>query len=285
MEYKKVEPIRLSDAGKDEKWLQDRIYEDPSILGLGDLALIQRERPQNAGGRIDFLMYDPEDGVRYEIEVMLGKLNESHIIRTIEYWDIERRRFPALEHRAVIIAEEITNRFFNIIGLMNRNIPIIAIQFNAFKYEDNLFVNFVKVLDINEPGDEEEQGTQEVTDRKYWESRASKKSIELLDALLGFVRQVAEPKVTYNKGHVAVGTAGRNFMWCHPRKGSHIHVEVRVGEERDNLVAALEEHSVGCNKSHRPEVLKIMLTMKELNENKDLIQKVVMLGESFSHNN
>jgi hypothetical protein len=285
MEYKKTEPIKLSDAGKDEKWLQDRIYEDPSILGLGDLAIIQRERPQNAGGRIDFLMYDPEDGVRYEIEVMLGRLNESHIIRTIEYWDIERRRFPALEHRAVIIAEEITNRFFNIISLMNRNIPIIAIQFNAHKYEDNLFVNFVKVLDVNEPGDEEEQGTQEVTDRKYWESRASKKSIELLDMLLGFVKQVAEPKVTYNKGHIAVGTQGRNFMWCHPRKGSHIHFEVRVGEERDNLVAALEERGIGCNKSHRGEVIKIMLTLKELNENKDLIQRVVTLGETLSHNN
>lgn len=27
-----------------EMWLQDRIAEDPSILGLGDLVLIERER-------------------------------------------------------------------------------------------------------------------------------------------------------------------------------------------------------------------------------------------------
>ena len=61
MEYKKADPIKLRDVGKDEKWLQDRINEAPSILGLGNLEIIRRERPQYTGGRIDFLMFDPED--------------------------------------------------------------------------------------------------------------------------------------------------------------------------------------------------------------------------------
>jgi len=77
--YLKANPIKIRDAGKDEKWLQDRIQEDPSILGLGDLTVIERERQQISGGRIDFLMYNPDDGVRYEIEIMLGKLDEGHI--------------------------------------------------------------------------------------------------------------------------------------------------------------------------------------------------------------
>jgi hypothetical protein len=62
----------------------------------------------------------------YETEIMLGGTDESHIIRTIEYWDIEKRRFLSKDHQAVIIAEEITNRFFNVITLMNRSIPNIA---------------------------------------------------------------------------------------------------------------------------------------------------------------
>jgi hypothetical protein len=70
-------------------------------------------------------MSDPETGTRYEIEIMLGALNESHIIRAIEYWDIERQRYPTLEHRAVIVAEEITSRFFNVIRLLNRAVPIM----------------------------------------------------------------------------------------------------------------------------------------------------------------
>lgn len=148
--YLKTSPIKLREAGLDEKWLQDRIEEDPSILGLGELGIIQRERKQPSGGRIDFLMYDLDDNTRYEIEVMLGKLNESHIIRTIEYWDIERKRFPSLEHRAVIVAEDITNRFFNVIGLLNAAIPIIALQLNAFKIDDKVVLNFVRVLDVTE---------------------------------------------------------------------------------------------------------------------------------------
>ena len=55
---------------------------------------------------------------------MLGALDESHIIRTIEYWDVERQRFPTHDHRAVIVAEEITSRFFNVIRLLNRAVPM-----------------------------------------------------------------------------------------------------------------------------------------------------------------
>ena len=61
MEYKKAEPVKLRDVGKDEKWLQDRIDEDPSILGLGELAIYRREKKQPTGGRIDFVLSDPED--------------------------------------------------------------------------------------------------------------------------------------------------------------------------------------------------------------------------------
>ncbi len=74
-----------------EKWLQDRIAEDPTILGLGEVVLIDRERPQERAGRLDLLLSSPEQDRRYEVELMLGATDESHIIRCIEYWDIERR--------------------------------------------------------------------------------------------------------------------------------------------------------------------------------------------------
>lgn len=284
MEYKKSKPVKLRDIGMDEKWLQDKIAEDTSILGLGDLAIIQRERPQFTGGRIDFLMYDPEDSVRYEIEVMLGTLDESHIIRSIEYWDIERRRYPALEHRAVIIAEDITNRFFNIIGLLNRAVPIIAIQLNAFVVNENLILNFVKVLDITETSEEEEPGNQEIVDRKYWESRSSSKSIEVFDKIMSIVKSFSDPRITYNKHHIALGTAGRNFAWFHPRKGSHIHMEIRVEpDDRDNIIKKLEEQSVECNKSIRLENLKIILTTKEFEETKELLKEIFNKSEILSH--
>ncbi len=69
--------------------------------------MVQREKIQYSGGRLDLLLSDG-DSTRFEVEVMLGPTDPSHIIRCIEYWDIERRRYPAYDHIAVLVAEEIT---------------------------------------------------------------------------------------------------------------------------------------------------------------------------------
>lgn len=284
MEYKKAQPVKLRSVGKDEKWLQDRINDDPSILGLGELSVYRREKIQASGGRVDFVLADPEDDtIRYETEIMLGTLNESHIIRTIEYWDVERRKYPSLTHRAVIVAEDITNRFFNVISLMNKAIPIIAIQLNAFKVEEHLVLNFVKVLVLVETDEDEEQGEQEIVGRNYWEKRANPKSIEIFDVLLGYVKTITEPKITYNRGHIAVGTSGRNFMWCHTRKSPYLYFELRLGEDRELIIEKFENAQIEFKRHRNSEILNISLTEKKLNENKELIFEAIQLGEQNSH--
>ena len=77
---------------------------------------------------------------------MLGALDESHLIRAIEYWDIERRRFPQYEHCAVVVAD-VTSRFLNVIQLLNRTVPFIAIQMQAIRVQETLLLHFTKVLD------------------------------------------------------------------------------------------------------------------------------------------
>ena len=77
--------------GFNEKWLQARLAEDPGLLGLGDLEIKDVERRQPRAGRLDLLLVEPETHDRYEVEIQLGATDETHIIRTIEYWDIERR--------------------------------------------------------------------------------------------------------------------------------------------------------------------------------------------------
>lgn len=95
-----------------EAWLQDVISNNTEILGLGDVIVKDKERVQPSGGRLDLLLQDVDTLKRYEMEIQLGKTDESHIIRTIEYWDIERKRYPQYEHCAVIVAEDITSRFW-----------------------------------------------------------------------------------------------------------------------------------------------------------------------------
>src|SRR5438445_12786477 len=141
-----LEPVSLSSANVTEKMVQEQIADDPSILGLGKLELRDKERIQAHSGRLDLLLQDPETLKRYEVELQLGATDEIHIIRTIEYWDIERKRYPQYEHTAVIVAETITSRFLNVIGLFNGFIPLVAIQMRAFKVGDQVSLVFTTVL-------------------------------------------------------------------------------------------------------------------------------------------
>ena len=77
-----------------EKWVQKLIADDPSIVGLGDLVLRDQERIHPRAGRLDLLLQDADTKRRYEVELQLGATDEAHIIRTIEYWDIERTKKP-----------------------------------------------------------------------------------------------------------------------------------------------------------------------------------------------
>ena len=170
-----------------ERWLQTQIVADPSLLGLGDLVVRNQERAQPKGGRLDLLLEDSESDTRYEIELQLGTVDESHIVRTLEYWDLERRRYPQYDHVAVIVAEEITSRFFNVIGLFNGFIPLIAIQLAALEVNGHLTLHFTRVLDLQTLGTEEEDNPSLSTDRHYWETKASKQTLAVVDNLVGLV--------------------------------------------------------------------------------------------------
>ena len=43
-----------------EKWVQERIADDPTILGLGEAVLRDKERMQPRAGRLDLLLQEPE---------------------------------------------------------------------------------------------------------------------------------------------------------------------------------------------------------------------------------
>lgn len=148
VEFERAERLSLrAHPELTEKWVQDLIANDPSILGLGDLELRQKERIQPRAGRLDLLLQDPDSKRRYEVELQLGATDETHIIRTIEYWDIERKRYPQYDHCAVLIAEDITSRFLNVISLFNGTIPLIALQMQALKVGGKTTIVFTRVLD------------------------------------------------------------------------------------------------------------------------------------------
>jgi hypothetical protein len=78
---------------------------------------------QPRAGRLDLLLQDLDTKRRYEVEIQLGATDEAHIIRTIEYWDIERKRYPQYDHCAVLVAEDITSPFSQCGRLIQWNDP------------------------------------------------------------------------------------------------------------------------------------------------------------------
>jgi len=185
MDYVESKKVSLKNHPEfNEKWLQEKITENPEILGLGEtIELITSERRQSSNGRLDLLLRDSESEKRYTVELQLGKCDPDHIIRTVEYWDLERKKYPDREHCAVIVAEDITLRFWNVINLFNRSVPLIAIQLEARQVGDKITLNFIKVLDSIEYGYEEEETGSESTDRKYWEKKSTLEMLSLMDSM------------------------------------------------------------------------------------------------------
>lgn len=286
LKLKKAIPERLRDLGLDEKWLQIQLAQDTSLLGLGELELLKKEKSQPTGGRIDLLMADPDGETRYEIEVMLDAVDESHIIRTIEYWDVERQRYPNLEHRAVIVAEEITARFFNVIRLLNRAVPIIAIQLSAFRFDQEVVLQFTRVLDTYEfSAEPDDEGIADQVDLVYWQKKASPETLAVVDAIRALVpTSKGETQLTYNKYHIALGTSGYNFAWFYPRKTlAHSHVNIKVGEKnRAEILKKLDQAGIDVE-NHRSHSIRLHVTPQEIQEHNSLIVELLNIAEEFSH--
>lgn len=247
MEHVELPKVRMrGNPVLSERWVQGVLAADPSLLGLGELDMREAERRQPHGGRLDMLLEDTDTSTRYEVELQLGGTDESHIIRTLEYWDTERRRYPQYDHIAVIVAEEITSRFFNVISLFNGFIPIVAIQMTALRVsEDQVALVFTKVLDHAVLGTDEEDRA-EPTDRGHWDKRSAPEIMKLVDRLHSMVEQHdSGVELKYNKHYIGLvknGTA-TTYVSMIPQK-KKMNVSFRIPRS-DEVTDMIDESGIG----------------------------------------
>ncbi len=263
----------------DEAYIEKKIKEDPSILGLqgNELEVVKSQKIQNGGGRLDLLLQDISQGIRYEVEIQLGKTDASHIIRTIEYWDNEKRNSSQnYEHCAVLIAEDITSRFQNVISLFNGHIPIIAIQIGAYKIDDdNIALIFTKVLDKLEKNDPIDEPTDIITDRNFWVVRGSEKTVKLADDLLELVNQISpNHQLSYKKHYIGLIKDNRpnNFALFRPQR-SAINLDVRISESND-IQKKIDERNI-IDVGFRGGWYRIKLNKEEIQKNTDFIKELL----------
>lgn len=281
--YIKPERLPLKNHPEfNEKWVQNLIADDPSILGLGDLVLRDVERIQPRAGRLDLLLQDLDTQRRYEVEIQLGPTDAAHIIRTIEYWDIEKKRYPQYDHCAVLVAEDITSRFLNVISLFNGTMPLIAIQMQALKVGDNMTLVFTKVMDELSRGlvDEAEDAQAAPTDRAYWEKRATKETVALADQMLELLRGF-DPTLNlkYNKFYIGLEKDGQpyNFVTFRPKK-NQLNFEFKL-PQTDEIDAKVDEADLDTLEyNKRWGLYRLRLTKDDIKSKSDVLKDLSQLA-------
>jgi hypothetical protein len=249
LDYVKPERISLKKhPGLDEKWVQALLAKDPSILGLGDdLVSVGKEVTLPGGGRLDLLFAnnDEDEPAWYEVEVQLGATDPSHISRTIEYWDLERTRYPDRKHVAVLVAEDITSRFLNVISLLNRSVPIIAIQMQAIQVGTQLTLVFTTVVDLASRRDDDADAAIEAANRQYWEKKA-KTALPIVDTVFAYVQEIESGfALGYNLDYIQINRGGRNLISFTPRKAdTRIKVKMSKTADSEDLKAEIENAGI-----------------------------------------
>ena len=272
----KMERISLKNNPEiKEDMIQKFIFEDPTVLGLGELTAIQREKIQPLGGRLDLLFAD-DNNTRYEVEVQLGATDPSHIIRTIEYWDTEKKRYPQYDHCAVIIAEEITGRFMNVIQLFNGSIPLIAIQVSAYKNGNDISLAFTKIIDRVTLGTDEDEEI-ETTDRNYWENRSTNKIMKNVDEIFADLGDLTVGyELKYNKFYIGLSKEGivKNFIEFKPKK-NYFYFIVK-GTENPEKIKKIENANLEVSYIANWKEYQIRFNnIDEYRKNRELIRELV----------
>lgn len=137
---------------------------------------------------------------------------------------------------------------------------------------------FTTVVDLLTLGlvDEDEEG-QEPTDRSYWESRGSKKTVAMADQLLAIAKQ-HDPtlELKYNKFYIGLARNGQacNFMIFRPKKG-FIRFEVRLKNTTETQERLESAGLDVMDYDSRWGYYRIRLQPTEIDKHKDILTEVV----------
>lgn len=272
MDVKFGKKVFIRNAGKDEYWLQDTIYENTSLLGLGDLQPLNKEKSQSTGGRLDILLKDREDNTMYEVEVMLGETDPSHIIRTIEYWDNEKRKYPQRQHFAVLIAESFNRRYFNVVQLLSLNIPIIAIRADLLEVNSEYILNFAKILDVYvEP---EDTGEETLVNESTWND----KSNWTLNTAKEFFSHIENDnrKLNFTQSYISIIINGRNAYHFEKRTKptSILWFNVKDDEKVDSIKRLFDEGNIVYNYNRYKNFVLNYIDLDMIKKNVELFLKI-----------
>jgi len=229
--------VALRDLRLPESWLERKIREEPTILGLGGITKVFFQRKYKKAGRGDLILLDEENSILYSAELMLDEIDESHIVRCVDYWLTETRKPSNKDWSviAVLAAESIReSRWFPVIEFLSQKMPLTVLEVAALKVSGHTTLTFTKFFDGQDQlehveGGEEDSGRIDV-DKGYWAGKRPGEIIRVAESLARIFRSPNKQlRVTYLQGFwgFALGEKPKNFVTITPKQ-KFVNVRARI---------------------------------------------------------
>lgn len=224
--------------GYSEDWLERQITKNPAMLGLtdGKLEVVRTQLRQDKERRLDLLLKAPDEGTYYSVELMLGELNASHLVRTVDYW---LRNKDAIadkdwEHVPVVVAERISETGWRRVARWLADVsPLIAIELRAISVDSRLAVQCFTVFDGRDHQEELDiQVPQVELGPDYWVKKASEKTVAVAQDVGSILPKIdSKLRLSYKQEFIGVMAQNRpaNFVTFNPKK-SFVRARVTVTE-------------------------------------------------------
>jgi len=171
-----------------------------------------------------------------------------------------------------------------VISLFNGTIPLIALQMQAFKVAGKTTIVFTRVMDEMARGlvDEDEEAEAFPADRAYWEGKASKATLGLVDQCLKMIQDLDNSiDLKYNKHYIGLGREGLpyNFVSFRPKK-STLTIEYKIPQS-DDVDAIIDE--AGLDKleyNARWSLYRLRLTPVDVKAKADTLAQLIKLAHN-----
>lgn len=180
----------------------------------------------------------------------------------------------------MLVAEDITSRFLNVVSLFNGTIPLVAIQMQALLLEGKVALVFTTVLDEVTRGIDDEEEEVETADRNYWELRGSKATVALADQLLELIHEfVPRLELKYNKDYIGLGKDGQpnNFAVFRPKKNS-LNLEIRL-QQSDEIERKIGDSGLDTMEyDRRGGRYRLRLAPLDVKKHSEVLKELMRLG-------
>jgi hypothetical protein len=124
----------VAELGKDQVWLQEWLKEQPGRIGLGELGVADGDPVQDEDGNPAFLAADGDDRY-FSVDVLLGEMDASQGFGLLHNWARNRVRHPDKTHIAVLVTEDIGDRYRSTLEALAEHLPLVVVELNAWHGE------------------------------------------------------------------------------------------------------------------------------------------------------